>query len=47
MDAVKWQQSSGMDVDDVVVSDNLLEFVKDEDLANDLVQDDILPQGKI
>lgn len=45
METVKWKQSSSMDVDDVGVSDNLLEFVKDEDLVRGLVQDDILQQG--
>lgn len=46
MDTVKWPHSSIMEPDDVMVSDNLLEFVKDEDIVTGLGNtDDILPQG--
>lgn len=46
MDTVKWPHSSIMESDDVMVSDNLLEFVKDEDIVTSLGNtDDILPQG--
>lgn len=46
METVEWRNSSGVEADDVMVSDNLLEFVKDEDIVNGLnTQDDILPQG--
>lgn len=49
MDAVKWVHSTGMEPDDVMVSDNLLEFVKDEDIVTGLdTQDaDILPHGNL
>lgn len=47
MDTVKWAHSTGMEPDDVMVSDNLLDFVKDEDIVTSLdSHDDILPQGK-
>lgn len=39
---VKWAQTSVMETDDILMSDNLLEFVKDEDTVN---PDEILPQG--
>lgn len=46
MDSVKWAHSTGMEPDDVMVSDNLLDFVKDEDIVNALdTHDDILQQG--
>lgn len=46
MDTVKWTHSTGMEPDDIMVSDNLLDFVKDEDIVTGLdTQDDILPQG--
>lgn len=46
MDSVKWMHSADMEPDDVMVSDNLLEFVKDEDIVTGLdTHDDILPQG--
>lgn len=46
MDTVKWAHSTIMEPDDVMVSDNLLEFVKGEDIVTGLGNtDDILPQG--
>lgn len=48
MDPVKWTHSTGMEPDDIMVSDNLLDFVKDEDIVTGLdTQDDILPQGNL
>lgn len=48
MDTVKWVHSTGMEPDDVMVSDNLLDFVKDEDIVTSLdSHDDILPQGNL
>lgn len=48
MDSVKWVHSTGMEPDDVMVSDNLLDFVKDEDIVTGLdTQDDILPHGNL
>lgn len=48
MDSVKWVHSTDMESDDVMVSDNLLEFVEDEDIVTDLnTQDDILPHGNL
>lgn len=44
MDTVKWDRTPAMETDDILVSDNLLEFVKDEDIVN---PDEILPQGKL
>lgn len=47
MDSVKWMNSTDMEPDDVMVSDNLLEFVKDGEIVTGLdTHDDILPQGK-
>lgn len=47
MDSVKWMNPLGMDSDDIMVSDSLLDFGKDEDLVNSLnIQDEILPQGR-
>lgn len=43
MDTVKWGHTSALEADDILVSDNLLEFVKDEDIVN---PDEILPPGK-
>lgn len=46
MDTVKWAHSADMESDDILVSDNILEFVKDEDIVTGLGNtDDILPQG--
>lgn len=42
MDTVKWGHTPAMEADDILMSDNLLEFVKDEDIVN---PDEILPQG--
>lgn len=42
MDTVKWGHTPAMEADDVLMSDNILEFVKDEDIVN---PDEILPQG--
>lgn len=48
MDTVKWAHTTAMETDDLMVSDNLLDFVKDEDIVSGLdTQDDILQQGKI
>lgn len=48
MDTVKWSHSTGMETDDVIISDNLLDFVKGEDIVSGLdTQDDILQQGNI
>lgn len=44
MDTVKWGNAPAMDADDILMSDNLLEFVKDEDIVN---PDEILPQGNL
>lgn len=47
MDAVKWAHSTEMEPDDVMVSSNLLDFVKDEDIVTSLdSHDDILPPGE-
>lgn len=47
MDSVKWMNPLGLDSDDIMVSDSLLDFGKDEDLVNSLnIQDEILPQGR-
>lgn len=46
MDTVKWAHSTDMEPDDVMVSDNLLDFVKDDDIVTGLeTHDDILQQG--
>lgn len=46
MDTVEWTNPSSVEANDVMLPDNLLEFVKDEDIVNSLnTQDDILPQG--
>lgn len=46
MDSVKWMNSTDMEPDDVMISDNLLEFVKDDEIVTGLdTHDDILPQG--
>lgn len=42
MDTVKWGHTPAMETDEILMSDNLLEFVKDEDIVN---PDEILPQG--
>lgn len=42
MDTVKWGHTSAMEADDILVSDNVLQFVKDEDIVN---PDEILPPG--
>ena len=48
MDSGKWAHATGMEPDDVMVSDNLLEFVKDEDIVAGLdTPDDILPHGNL
>lgn len=47
MDAVDWASASSVGANDVILSDNLLDFVKDEDIVNSLsTNDDIFPQGE-
>lgn len=47
MDTVDWASSSSVGANDVMLSDNLLDFVKDEDVVNSLsTNDDIFPQGE-
>lgn len=47
MDIVEWTNPSSVEANDVMLPDNLLEFVKDDDIVNSLnAQDDILPQGQ-
>lgn len=47
MDTVDWASSSSVGANDVMLSDNLLDFVKDEDIVNSLsTNDDIFPQGE-
>lgn len=45
MGTVKWETSG--ESDDIIMSDNLLEFVKDDDLVESLNPQEILPQGRI
>lgn len=44
MDTVKWENSG--ESDDIIMSDNLLEFVKDDDLVKSFNQQEIIPQGR-
>lgn len=47
MESLGWDSSMPSSADDVLVSDNLLEFVKDEDLVKTLSSaDDIISQGE-
>lgn len=43
METVKWENSG--ETDDIIMSDNLLEFVKDDDLVESLNQQEIISQG--
>lgn len=43
MGSIKWENS--IESDDITMPDNLLEFVKDEDLVKSLNQQEIIPQG--
>lgn len=46
MDTVKWAHSTGLGPDDLMLSDSLLDLVKDEDIVSEFEpHDDILPQG--
>lgn len=44
--SVGWNNHSGIESDDIMMSDNLMDLVKDTDLAKSLNPTDILPQGE-